>query len=72
VNTLAPDGEEVSISKLRVNSFSISIDGYGAGGASLHEWIVATRTFQQLYGVEGGAMGEDDVFVTRGFENIGA
>ena len=47
------------MSKLRVNSFSISIDGYstgpnqslenplGVGGEALHEWIVATRMFQQ-------------------------
>jgi hypothetical protein len=46
------------MSKLLVNSFSISIDGYGAGpnqslenplgvgGEALHEWIVATRTLQ--------------------------
>jgi hypothetical protein len=45
------------MSKLRVNNFSVSIAGYGAGpnqslesplgvgGESLHEWIVATRTF---------------------------
>ena len=72
------------ISKLRVNNFSISIDGYGAGpnqslenplgvgGESLHEWIVATRTFQQTYGNEGGSTGEDDEFAARGFDNIGA
>lgn len=42
------------MSKLRVNDFSISIDGYGAGpnqsledplgvgGLALHEWMVAT------------------------------
>ena len=71
------------MSKLRVNSFSISIDGYGAGpnqsienplgvgGESLHEWIVATRTFQQLSGNEGGT-GVDDDFAARGFNNIGA
>jgi dihydrofolate reductase len=72
------------MSKLRVNSFSISIDGYGAGpnqsledplgggGESLHEWIVATKTFQQMYGNEGGATGVDDEFVARGLNNIGA
>ena len=44
--------------KLRVNCFSVSLDGYGAGpdqgldhplgkgGEALHEWIVPTRTFQ--------------------------
>src|SRR5512133_1714966 len=83
-NTLVPDGKEVSMAKLRVNCFSISIDGYGAGpnqslenplgvgGESLHEWIVATQTFQQMSGNEGGTTGEDDEFVARGFDNIGA
>ena len=72
------------MSKLRVNSFSISIDGYGAGpnqsledplgvgGESLHEWIVATRTFQQMSGNEGGTTGTDDEFAARGFSNLGA
>ena len=72
------------MSKLRVNSFSISIDGYGAGpdqslenplgggGKSLHDWIVVTRTFRQMSGDEGGATGKDDQFVARGLDNIGA
>ena len=72
------------MSKLRVNSFSISIDGYGAGsnqslenplgvgGESLHEWMVATKTFQQMSGNEGGTTGVDDEFAARGFNNIGA
>ena len=70
------------MSKLRVNSFSISIDGFGAGpnqtienplgGESLHEWIVITQTFQQMYGNESGPTGEDDEFVARGLNHIGA
>lgn len=72
------------MSKLRVNCFSISIDGYGAGpnqslenplgvgGESLHDWMIATRTFQQTYGGEDGTTGDDDAFVARGFDNIGA
>ena len=72
------------MSKLCVRNFSISIDGYGSGpnqsletplgvgGESLHEWIVATRTFRQLYGNEGGATGIDDDFVAGSFNNIGA
>lgn len=72
------------MSKLLVNSFSISIDCYGAGpnqnlenplgvgGESLHEWMVATRTFRQMYGDEGGTTGVDDEFTARGFDNIGA
>ena len=72
------------MTKLRVNCFSISIDGYGAGpnqslknalglgGESLHEWIVATRSFQQMSGDEGGTTDEDDEFAARDFNNIGA
>ncbi len=72
------------MSKLRVNSFSISIDGYGAGpdqslehplgvgGLALHEWMVATRTFQNIFGNSGGATGTDDDIAARGLNNIGA
>lgn len=72
------------MSKLRVNNFSISIDGYGAGpnqslenplgvgGESLHDWVVATRTFRETYGNIGGTTGADDEFTARGFDNIGA
>src|SRR5690349_2744169 len=49
------------MSKLRINAFSISIDGYGAGpdqslanplgvgGEDLHQWIVGTKTFQKTH-----------------------
>jgi dihydrofolate reductase len=71
--------------KLRVNSFAISLDGYGAGpdqglehplgrGAeTLHEAMIATRTIQRLlFGKEGGTTAVDDRFAARGFENVGA
>jgi dihydrofolate reductase len=70
--------------KLRVHAFTISLDGYGAGpdqslanplgvgGKAQHTWYVATRTFQQLFGREGGTTGVDDNFAARGLENIGA
>ena len=70
--------------KLRVSSFSLSLDGYGAGpdqslenplgvgGKAVHKWAFATRTFQRMFGSEAGATGTDDDFATRGFENIGA
>jgi dihydrofolate reductase len=70
--------------KLRVESFSISLDGYGAGpdqdlsnplgvgGRALHEWAFATRTFQRMFGQEGGSTGTDDEFAARGFKNVGA
>jgi dihydrofolate reductase len=72
------------VSKLRVLSFSVSIDGYGAGprqdlqnplgvgGRALHEWLFATRTAHRMFGQEGGETGVDDDFAARGFENIGA
>ena len=72
------------MSKLRVHSFSISLDGYGAGprqslaeplgagGESLHEWIVVTRTFHQMGRKPGGETGVDDDHVARGFDGIGA
>ena len=50
------------MSKLRVNGFGISIDGYGAGpdqdlanpmgvgGMALHRWVLGTKTFQETHG----------------------
>src|SRR3954463_8863746 len=70
--------------KLRVSSFSISLDGYGAGpdqslenplgtgGKALHEWAFLTRTFRQMFGQTGGSTGIDDDFASRGFANVGA
>ena len=70
--------------RLRVHSFSISLDGYGAGprqdlenplgasGLALHEWILGTRTFRQIAGEDGGTTGVDDDFMKRGFARIGA
>ena len=73
------------MSKLRVNAFSISIDGYGAGpaqdlenplgigGPTLHQWFVGTKTFQKaLFGKDSGRTGVDDDFAARSFENLGA
>jgi dihydrofolate reductase len=70
--------------KLRVASFSVSIDGFGAGpnqdmdnplgvgGMELHNWVFPTKTFQQMMGKEGGTTGIDNDFAARGFTNIGA
>ena len=69
--------------KLRVHSFAISLDGYGAGpdqglgaplgagGEALHAWMFPTRTFQQMFGKDG-TTGVDNEFAARGFANIGA
>ena len=70
--------------KLRVNSFSISLDGYGAGpdqefanpmgvgGMALHTWAFKTRTLRQMFGQEGGSTEIDDGFAARGMANLGA
>jgi hypothetical protein len=73
------------MTRVRVESFTISLDGYGAGpnqniatplgvgGADLHQWALPTRTFQRaLFGTDGGTTGVDDDFAARGFKNIGA
>jgi dihydrofolate reductase len=72
------------MSKLRVHTFALSVDGYGAGpgqdlehplgigGVSLHEWFFPTRTFKRIHGDEGGTTGVDDDFAARSFENVGA
>jgi len=69
---------------VRFHGFTVSLDGYGAGprqspdnplgagGHALHEWLVATVTFQRMIGQEGGTTGVDNNFAVAGFENIGA
>ncbi|MBN8942028.1 MAG: dihydrofolate reductase family protein [Rhizobiales bacterium] len=72
------------MTKLRVEGFTISLDGYGAGpgqdlenplgigGKSLHHWAFETRTFRQMFGMDGGTTDIDDRFAARGFDNVGA
>lgn len=73
------------MSRVRVESFTISLDGYGAGtgqsldhplglgGTDLHAWLLPTRTFQKmLFGKDAGSTGVDDDFAARGFHNVGA
>lgn len=50
------------MSRLRVQAFSVSVDGFGAGpnqnldnpigvdGLKMMDWVRSTRTFQQMYG----------------------
>ncbi|HEX5364377.1 MAG TPA: dihydrofolate reductase family protein [Gallionella sp.] len=72
------------MSKLRVQSFAISIDGFGAGpdqdlehpigvrGMELMEWFFPTRVWRQMQGEEGGETGVDNHIAEQGFANIGA
>ena len=73
------------MTKVRVESFTISLDGHGAGpdqdlehpmgvgATALHPWLTATRTFQRtLFGRNSGTRGLDERFAARGFRNVGA
>lgn len=73
------------MSKLRVNCFAVSLDGFGAGpgqsldhplgagGLGLHEWFFPTRVFQKMHGGgDDGTTGVDNNFAERGMEGIGA
>ena len=72
------------MSRLTVHSFTISLDGYGAGpnqtleqplgegGEELHEWLVGTRFFMQMTGREGGTTGIDHDVAVQGMANAGA
>lgn len=73
------------MTRVRVDGFTISLDGYaagrdqslehplGVGGTDLHAWLLPTRTFQRMVlGADGGTTGIDDEFAARSFENVGA
>ena len=72
------------MSKLRVLSFAVSLDGFSAGvdqdlehplgvrGPELMEWFFPTRMFQRMYGSGEGETGIDNGFAERGFDNLGA
>lgn len=77
--------KESKMQKLRVESFTISADGFGAGpnqslenplgvgGGNLHQWFFPTKTFQQkVLGKSGGTTGLDNEIAENGFKNIGA
>lgn len=69
---------------VRVNAFSVSLDGYGAGpnqsldaplgirGPELFEWFFATRAWRKMHGAEGGEEGVDNQWAQRAQENVGA
>ncbi|MBZ9704910.1 MULTISPECIES: dihydrofolate reductase family protein [unclassified Mesorhizobium] len=73
------------MSRLRVNAFTLSLDGYGAGpdqdlknplgvgGEALHKWMIGTRTFRKMVlGDDGGTTDINEAFAARSFENVGA
>ncbi len=72
------------MSKLRVQSFALSVDGFGAGpnqdlehplgvtGLELMDWFFATRFWRKMHGQDGGETGVDNQIVEQGFAGIGA
>ncbi|HST48823.1 dihydrofolate reductase family protein [Jatrophihabitans sp.] len=72
------------MSRVRVNNFSISLDGYGAGprqshgnplgvgGHQLHDWLFATRGRRAPLGHDDGEDGPDDRFARAGEDGLGA
>ena len=72
------------MSKLRVLSFGLSLDGFGAGpdqslenplgvnSPELGEWLFHTRVWHQMYAAGEAETGVDNRMAERGFENIGA
>ena len=72
------------MSRLRVQSFGVSIDGFGAGlnqclqnplgerGPELMEWFVHTRIWRGMHGQGEGETGVDNALAEEGFAGIGA
>lgn len=72
------------MAKLRVQGFSLSLDGYGAGpgqdaqnplglrGPELMEWFFPTQVFRKMYRGDDGETGIDNGMAEQGFANIGA
>jgi dihydrofolate reductase len=72
------------MSKVKVSSFSVSLDGFGAGprqdlehplgvrGMEIFRWFFETAVFNKMHHLSGGAEGIDNDFAARSFENVGA
>lgn len=72
------------VSNVRVQSFAISIDGYGAGpsqdlqhplgvnGPELMEWFFQTRAWRRTHGHADGETGIDHTMAEEGLTGIGA
>ena len=67
-----------------MSSFSISIDGFGAGarqdlqnplgvrGPEMFSWFFQTDVWKKMHGESGGSRGVDNQMAERAFENVGA
>jgi dihydrofolate reductase len=78
-----PKGEK-AVPRVRVLSFAVSLDGFGAGpsqdlrnplgvgGPELMEWFFHTRVWRQMHGHADGETGIDNRMAEQGFIGIGA
>lgn len=72
------------MSKVRVNTYSMSLDGFGAapaqsldnpfgvGGMIITTWMAETKFFHDMIGVPGGTTGVDHEVAVEGMKGIGA
>ena len=72
------------MSKLRVHSFGVSLDGFAAGprqdlqnplgvrGPELMQWFLVTDVWKRMHGLGEGERGADNRMAEQGFENVGA
>lgn len=72
------------MSRLRVCSFGVSLDGFSAGprqdvhnplgvrGLELMQWFFPTQAWLQMHGQTGGEAGVDHRMAAQGFDHIGA
>jgi len=72
------------MSKVVVQAFGVSLDGFAAGpdqslehplgttGPEIMDWFFPTRTFKAMFGGEGGETGIDDGFAAESMKDKGA
>jgi dihydrofolate reductase len=72
------------MSKVRVQSFAVSLDGFSAGpgqdlqnplgvrGPELMEWFFPTRVFRKMQGHDDGELGTDNEMAEQGMAGLGA
>jgi dihydrofolate reductase len=70
--------------KVRVAGFGVSLDGFSAGtcqslenplgkrGPEIFQWFFGTKTFQSMFGKEGGSEGIDEKYAFRSMDGFGA
>jgi hypothetical protein len=77
-------GANYCMTKVKVNYFNISLDGFAAGpnqseenplgenGDLIFQWFFKTRAFREMRGIEPGKDTQDDALRERSHANTGA